>query len=452
MSVRRYLLFLLAGVFLEGGYLSMLRLGRLSDDVPSYIAHALYLALVYLVCCRLITRPRAPRLDEATVLRLIWVAAILFRLTVLPLSPSLSEDIARYRWQGVMQAHGGDPYLNAPQEEQWRDIRDETWPQVGRKELTSAYGPVYEQIHVHYYRFIGVFGFDAETEVWLFKLPFALADIGVGLALMSLLAAAGRPRQWVLLYLWCPLTVVEFWAEGHNDSVTLFFVVSALTLFLRSRRAWAFAALTVAALGKIWPVILFPFLVFTRDAGGRRFHWRPLLASLPVAWVLCAPYRQSLTNLEAVLSGFIGGWRNNDSLFAYIYEYAGQDFDAASYLVKSLLAAALVCIWLLHLSPTRAALTAITVLLLLSANCFPWYLTWLLPFLAVHPSAPLLLWVAVVPLAHHVVTGYVVHSVWQYDRGILALEYIPVLTWLLIDAALFIWKRRIGPHGKDKPT
>ena len=440
MSVRRHLGLFLAIALLEGGYLSLFRSGRLADDVPGYIAHAFYLSIVYLVCCWAVTRPRAGRFDEKAVLRWIWTGAVLFRLTLLPLHPSLSEDTARYRWQGVMQAHGGDPYLHAPQEERWKSIRDETWPRVGRKDLASPYGPMYEQIYLHYYRLIRMFGTAAETEVRLFKLPFALADVGVGLALMGLLAAAGRPRTWALIYLWSPLTVVEFWAEGHNDSVTLFFVVSALTLLLRERRAWAFAALTAAALGKIWPVILFPFWALDRDAGGRlRFHWRSLSACLPVAAILCAPYRQSLTNLEAVLTGLIGGWRNNDSLFAYIYAYAGYDFAAAAALVKKLLAAALGAVWLLQLRlrlcPTQTALAAATILLLLSANCFPWYLTWLLPFLAVHPCASLLLWTAVAPLAHHVVTGYEIASVWQYDRSILALEYAPVFAWLAVDAA-----------------
>lgn len=448
MSARRHLGLLSAAALLEVGYLSLLRLERLADDVPAYLAHVFYLSLVYLVCCWAAARPGAARLNERAVLRWVWAGALLFRLTVLPLQPSLSEDTARYRWQGIMQAHGGDPYRDAPQDERWRSIRDETWPRVAGKDLTSAYGPVYEQIYLHYYRLIRFFGTGSETEVWLFKLPFALADIGVGLALMGLLAAAGRPRPLALIYLWSPLPVVEFWAEGHNDSVTLLLVTAALTLLLRERRAWAFALLTAAALGKIWPVILFPFWAFSRGAGGWRFNWRAAAACLPVAAALCAPYWRSLANIEEVLAKLYGGWRNNDSLFAWIYAYAGYDFAAAASLARKLLAAALGALWLLHLRlrpcPTRIALAATTILLLLSANCFPWYLTWLLPFLAASPYAPLLLWTAVVPLAHHVVTGYEAAAVWQYDRALLDLEYLPVLAWLAVDAARRLWKMRAG--------
>ena len=110
MSVRQRVGSLLAIAVLEGAYLSMLGLERLADDVPSYIAHAFFLSVVYLVCCWLITQSRAEARNERTTLSVIWVAAILFRLTVLPLDPSLSEDLVRYRWQGAMQAAGGDPY------------------------------------------------------------------------------------------------------------------------------------------------------------------------------------------------------------------------------------------------------------------------------------------------------------------------------------------------------
>jgi len=443
MSVRQRIAALLAIAILEGAYLSMLGLERLANDVPSYITHAFFLSVVYLVCCWLITRRAAEALSERTTLRFIWAAAILFRLTVLPLYPSLSEDVVRYRWQGAMQAAGGDPYLDAPQDARWESLRDETWPRVARKDLTSVYGPVYEQIHVYYFRLIHSFGADARTEVWLFKIPFALADLAVGWLLMLLLSAAARPKAWALIYLWSPLAVVEFWGEGHNDSVTLLFVVAALTLYLRGRLSWALAALTVATLGKIWPLVLFPYLLVSRHNRKWRFHWRPLLICIPIGLVLCAPYWQSLSNIEELLNGFVGGWRNNDSLFGYVYDYAGQDFDAATALTKKLIVIALGLVWILQLRPTQATLAATTVLLLFSANCFPWYLTWLLPLLAVHPSAPLLLWTSIVPLAHHVVTQYDTNLVWEYDRVVLDLEYIPVLTWLMISTTLWMWKRWI---------
>ena len=54
----------------------------------------------------------------------------------------------------------------------------------------------------------------------------------------------------------------------------------------------------------------------------------------------------------------------------------------------------------------------------------------MLPFLAVHPNAPLLLWTALVSLAYHVVPHYEAAGIWEYDRSLVGLEYAPVLGWL----------------------
>ena len=80
--------------------------------------------------------------------------ALLFRLTVVPLDPSLSEDTARYRWQGIVQDVGGDPYVALPEEARWESLRDATWSRVSSKDKPSAYGPVVEQVNLWFYRLI----------------------------------------------------------------------------------------------------------------------------------------------------------------------------------------------------------------------------------------------------------------------------------------------------------
>ena len=44
-------------------------------------------------------------------------------------------------------------------------------------------------------------------------------------------------------------------------------------------------------------------------------------------------------------------------------------------------------LWLLQRPLIESVKWAIVVLLFFSANCFPWYLSWFLPFLAVSPNA-----------------------------------------------------------------
>ena len=149
-----------------------------------------------------------------------------------------------------------------------------------------------------------------------------------------------------------------------------------------------------------------------------------------MAAIICWPYRNGIGNLGWTLGSFVGSWRNNDSLFAGIMQLTGQDMGLSATIATVLVALAVCGIRFLRLPPVGGELAAICALLFFSANCLPWYLTWMLPFLAVHPSAPLLLWTALVSMAYHVVPMYEAAGVWQYDPSLLALEYAPVLGWL----------------------
>lgn len=418
---------------IEAAFLLVSGLVRPSEHIPEYISYYLLASIAYVVACWLVTR-RHGALRQASALRWIWIVALAFRFTVLALQPGLSEDVARYRWQGMLQHHGGDPYTATPMDPEWEGLRDNSWPPIAGKNLPSAYGPVVEQVNRWYYEFVVRREPDAREQVWLFKLLFALADLAVGLALVRYLSSIGRPPAWALIYLWSPLSITEFWIEGHNDSIAVFFVLVALTLQAKQRRTWALVALTAATLSKFWPAVLFPFLLASRQDGRWRIQWGPAAVSLAVGTVLCLPYWGSIASVLPTLGGFAGGWRNNESLFAGFLGLAGGDMTVAAYLSWSTLLLAVFVLRWLRLEAGMGELGAICALLLLSANCFPWYLTWMLPLVAAHPSAPLLLWTSLVALAYHVVPGYEATGAWTYDPVLTSLEYGPVLAWIAVVA------------------
>ncbi len=143
-----------------------------------------------------------------------------------------------------------------------------------------------------------------------------------------------------------------------------------------------------------------------------------------------------------MLQGFVGGWRNNDSLYGLIYEYlADYNFDRGTQIVSGLLTIGLISIWSLRLERSRAALAAIALLLFLSANCFPWYLGWFVPLLALRPNPALLVWTALVPLAYNVLIPYGILGEWQELAGYRAMEYLPVFGLLVAS-----WRRGVEPH------
>ena len=201
MATTSYRLILPLAVLLEAAFLSLHRLENFKLQAAEFITAHLLASLLYLVCCFLITNSGGDGALSRRWIGLIWGAGILFRLTVFPLDPMLSEDLNRYRWQGKLQAAGGDPYTEVPQDPRWESLRDTTYPSVNRKDLPSVYGPVLERSYVAYYRMVSVLEPDEGKQVWWFKAPFALFEIAVAMALGGLLTALGLPRQWLLIYL-----------------------------------------------------------------------------------------------------------------------------------------------------------------------------------------------------------------------------------------------------------
>src|SRR3954452_16386223 len=96
-------------VILEAIFLRIAMPGDLKPRIVETIGLLLLSGLFYLVCTFIIIRAKRP-VDS----RLIVAAAIVFRLTFWTLFPTLSDDVFRYRWQGKLQAAGGNPYEVRP--------------------------------------------------------------------------------------------------------------------------------------------------------------------------------------------------------------------------------------------------------------------------------------------------------------------------------------------------
>ena len=408
-----------AAAGLEAISIALLRLGDLKSHVVEFIALSLGASLLYLVSVYAVARLK----DTARLLIFVFAAGILFRATLVPLYPSLSDDLLHYRWEGKAQLAGINPYRTAPDAPEARGLRDETWPAVNGKQFTSMYPPLTELIYRETYQLVG-----NRAVVWM-KLPALLFDFGTALMLVLLLGRLGLPRARALIYLWCPLAVVEFAASGHNDAITLFFLTTALWAVESYRPPVALAAVTASALAKVFAAFLAPVLIVREWRCLTSRFGRPLLWSALVFAVVCFPYRDSLPNLVPAIAVASGHWRNNDSLFGLAA--AATSIGTASWIYIAVVASTSLILAIRRVPVTRAAYLLIGTILLCAANCFPWYLTWMLPLQAVFVNPAWLLLTATSSLAYQVLIGYQTSGVWQDSDLFRALEYVPVYALLL---------------------
>jgi hypothetical protein len=423
---------------LETLYLSTHWLRPQRQNIAALIIVYLAASLVYLFSAWLVLRSGNSH-GSSRLRRLVIVScAVLFRLTAWPLDPALSDDVYRYRWEGKLQASGGNPYQARPNDREWAHLQDDTFPRVGNKDFKAGYGPLVELLQHGTYRAVSALTPDGFRQAFWFKLPCALLDLGVIAALCALLAVRGLPVERVLIYAWSPLPVMEFWATGHNDAAAVLFVLLALLAAAKERWTAAFVALSLAAVSKFWPLILFP--AFIGWKGWRPLRWHQWWVLVPITGVLALPYWSDMTENARFMSGFLGGWRNNDSLYGLLL-WATGDVYRAKYLAFAIVIAAAVLFTLLRWPLEKAALATLAVLLMVSANCHPWYLTWLLPLLAFHPVPGLLLWTAIAPLAHVVVIRWVASGEWQGLTPLRWWIYVPVYGALIV--GWFLRRRRV---------
>ena len=423
--------YIVAAVLIEALLLLLHPLADLGSKVVEAVTLIILTHIVYLVSVFLILKsPSSGRPDIS--LRFVLAAAVLFRITVWPLYPALSDDPYRYRWEGRMQALGGDPYQARPIDARWNSVRDAAFPNVGSKDFKSAYGPMVEQSERITYLILQRFTLNPFVQVFWFKLPAALFDLGIVSVLVLLLRQYRMPLNLVLIYAWSPLPLMEFWGTGHNDAMAIFFVTFALLMAARNRWLWSFASLSLAVAAKIWPILLFPAFILSPGSGKPR--WYQWLILFPVFGLFALPYLGNVTENAQFLTGFVGGWRNNDSLFGAILWYSGGDLYQAKYTASGLIAVILFGIALFVGSLEKAALWSITAVLLISANCHPWYLTWFAPLLVFYPETPLFLWCALMPLSYSVLIRWINLGEWYGSTPVRWFIYAPFFAFAILRA------------------
>jgi len=223
--------------------------------------------------------------------------------------------------------------------------------------------------------------------------------------------------------------------------------VLGLSACSRERPLSGCAALAVATAGKLLPVVFLPFLL--------RRAARPVLAAAVFAVVLAglyAPFAAAPSDMFRGTFEYAMRWRSNDSLFALVQSGAEavvstgwfDDFDSkllkepqrlAKLPLVALGLAVLLCSWLRHHRPHRAAFLFTVFFLAAAPTLHPWYVVLVVPFLCIYPNWGLLLFTCTVFTAYHVLPRWVSEGVWEEQPWVVVLEYVPFyagVLWLLL--------------------
>lgn len=418
------LLALAAGLVLEAGLLRLAWLGNLELHVVETIAIALGAGGIYAVSLYLLEH--SP--DTRRAFWLILLASILFRLTLAPLRPTLSDDVFRYRFDGQVQSLGYNPYLVRPDQSRLAGLAVQSIRSIPGSEIRSVYPPLSELVFRAAWRlFPGAVAF---------KIPLILADLLVLLAL-AWSARRNQIRNYQLaIYGWNPLVVVEFAASGHNDALALAAATGAILLIIGPRRVVSTLLLAAGILAKAFPAVLVPLWLVR--LGWPRRGWPAVLAAGGLGAVCFWPYRSAAFALAATFRQYQSSFRdNNASIFLVLQHITGSSRIPLG-LGIGVVAGLSLWVAARRMDPARAALLLFGTILLVSPNAYPWYFTWVVPFLALVGEsrylAPWLLLTVSQFLSYEVLIGYRVLGVWRFSPLFLGLTYGPFYAWLLWNA------------------
>lgn len=333
---------------------------------------------LYLIACAMVLRNG--REWSPAVTSSIVAVALAARLVLLCSQPALSDDLYRYVWDGKVQAAGINPYRYAPDDPRVAFLRDDLWPPINQKWQHTPYPPAAELVFAATYQIAG-------PNLKAQQVLAALADVAVIAALLALLRRLRLPPARVLIYAWSPLPILHFAHSAHNDALMVAPFLLALVLAAGSRpaRGASGLALAFAAAIKLLPLLLLPALL-------RRWRLAGAVAFALTIVALVAPYAGGGSAILGGLGAEAGQAVFNDSVRYVLVRMLGLVTPLASAAVTSigavvLGATALGVAWRTG-SDTAALARSAWVLLglaiLLNAVVEPWYLTWILPFVALY--------------------------------------------------------------------
>ena len=360
------------------------------------------------------------RLAETADLGIRWivVTAALWIVPMLVIPPLGSRDMYAYACQGALFNAGLNPYAVgvSAQPCPWLDSVSVVW-----RDTPTPYGPLFIMLAGA----AAMFGSQLAAIV-VFRLVAVLGIVGIAAGLPVLARRVGVPEQRALwLVLCCPLVSLHLIGGGHNDALTVAFLIAGLAVLAARPRRLGLLILAGVLLGlsiavKITLGVVLPFAALLAVGGLQPGGWPQLVRR--GGTVLFA----ALGTLVALsfLSGLGLGWATalsgaGESVYwtspptaigiavDAVERGLGADLDvvpAVRAVALVLLPVVLLVIWWRsrRRDPLIGAGLALLALIFLAPITQPWYLMWPLAMLAVTPArvrwlaVTIVLWVATI--------------------------------------------------------
>ncbi|MCG6879857.1 MAG: glycosyltransferase [Deltaproteobacteria bacterium] len=366
----------------------------------------------------------------------IFAVALICRLMLLGNAPS--NDMNRYLWEGRVLARGISPYHHAPDDRLLDSVakQDPFHENINHPHMTAAYPPLMVAL------------FSLLGKLWYHPLAIKgtlmMLDLGTMAFLAFLLAHRRLDFRWLALYAFNPVILWAFAAEGHFDVIQCFLLAGAICFFDRKKWGWMFL---LAGLSVQVKYVSLPAVLFLINRENFRHVWIALVAILlPYGLFSLAFATENLHGMFQGILQFGESFAFNGSIHALLRVLLGE-IEPATMICKVFLAVLL--IWgLFYFHPERnsryrndpvsGCFYILACILLLAPTVHFWYISWVIPFLVLHPSRPWMLLCLTIGI-YFVTYGLYHHTgVWRLPLWAYLCEWVPFYGLLILQGVFFV--------------
>ena len=363
-----------------------------------------------------------------------WLGWIIFtglaaRLILLPTSAVLEDDWYRYLWDGAVTAKGFNPYTYNPADIMEKkstvpdeliklaDESDDIIKNINHPTMRTIYPPIAQIFFTASYII-------APWTLLGWKIILLIGDLILLFFTIKILKNLKLPLTFSAIYWLNPIVLHEFFNAAHMDLFVLLFVMMSVYFLLKDRTIISTVLLALAVGIKLWPLIIIPFILRKVWKDKKQVVTHLLLFGFLVV-VFFVPVLDAGWDENQGFVKYAANWINNDAFYTLLKN--GIDLFTTTFKIYYVCADCvgrwvtvgiiLLVLLLLIRKPAKdnldlvdKILIIIAVLFLISPTQFPWYYTWIVPFLVLRPRLSFLLYPMLLPLYQlNYLSGYLVY-------------------------------------------
>ncbi len=380
-------------------------------------------------------------------LNLLIGFAIGFRVIMLFFIPNLSDDYARFIWDGRLLTNGLNSFDHLPSYYINNSILSESlniklYGLLNSSNYFTIYPPICQGI---FYIASLLFPKSLLGAVITIKLFILFSEIGTLYFLLKLLPLFKLSKYNVLLYALNPLVIIELTGNIHFEGLMIFFLVLTVYLLKTNRLYLSAGPLALAVCSKLIPLMLIP-LLFRKLGFKKLLFYASSVILISAACFFPFINHNLITNISSSIGLYFQKFEFNASIYYLVreigYQVKGYNIIATAGSVLSLfILFAILTMSLINKKTTtknwvKFSLFALTLYFLLATIIHPWYITTLVALCTLTNFRYPIVWSFLVFLSY----SFYQNEAFQENYWLLTVEYGTLVIFIL--AETFLYKKK----------